>query len=105
MRLIDEAEEQENREALLAYFFLRRDVAPTGLTAEQLDRRIEAFLERQLGRAIDFEVGDALAKLIRWRLVEQLPQERLRALPFDVALSTLDSAWDQIFSYSNSKAA
>jgi hypothetical protein len=100
MRLIDEAEEQENREALLAYFFLRRDVAPLGLTAEQLDRRIEAFLERQLGRAIDFEVGDALAKLVRWRLVEQLPQDKLRALPFDVALSTLDSAWDQIFSYS-----
>jgi hypothetical protein len=100
MRLIDEAEEQENREALLAYFFLRRDVAPTGLTAEQLDRQIEAFLERQLGRAIDFEVGDALAKLVRWRLVEQLPQERLRALPFEAALSTLDSAWDQIFSYS-----
>jgi Protein of unknown function (DUF3754) len=100
MRLIDEAEEQENREALLAYFFLRRDVAPTGLTAEQLDRRIEAFLERQLGRAIDFEVGDALAKLIRWRLVEKLPHDKLRALPFEAALTTLDSAWDQIFSYS-----
>ncbi|HEX4144564.1 MAG TPA: TMEM143 family protein [Pirellulales bacterium] len=100
MRLIDEAEEQENREALLAYFFLRRDVAPAGLTAEQLDQRIEEFLERQLGRAIDFEVGDALAKLIRWRLVEKLPQDRLRALPFDAALSSLDSAWDQIFSYS-----
>jgi len=100
MRLIDEAEEQENREALLAYFFLRRDVAPTGLTAEQLDRRIEAFLAAHLGRAIDFEVGDALAKLVRWRLVEQLPQDRLRALPLEAALSTLDSAWDQIFSYS-----
>ena len=35
MRLIDEAEEQENREALLAYYFLRHDVAPTGLTAER----------------------------------------------------------------------
>ncbi len=45
MRLIDEAEEQENREALLAYFFLRRELAPAGLAAEQLDRRIEAFLE------------------------------------------------------------
>ncbi|HTU27670.1 MAG TPA: TMEM143 family protein [Pirellulales bacterium] len=100
MRLVDEAEEQENREALLAYFFLRHDMAPAGLTAEQLDQRIEAFLERQLGRKIDFEVGDALAKLIRWRLVEKLPQDKLRALPLAAALTTLDSAWDQIFSYS-----
>ncbi len=48
MRLIDEAEEQENREAILAYFFLRQEVAPAGLTADELDRRIEAFLERSL---------------------------------------------------------
>ncbi len=100
MRLLDEAEEQENREALLAYYFLRHDVAPAGLTAEELDQRIEAFLEAQLKQRIDFEVGDALAKLIRWRLVEKLPHDRLRALPLAGALSTLDSAWDQIFSYS-----
>jgi hypothetical protein len=100
MRLVDEAEEQENREALLAYYFLRRDVAPAGLTAEELDGRIEAFLQEQLHQAIDFEVGDALAKLIRWRLIENLPKDRLRALPLAAALTTLDSAWDQIFTYS-----
>jgi Protein of unknown function (DUF3754) len=100
MRLVDEAEEQENREALLAYYFLRQDVAPAGLTAEELDQRIETFLEAQLKQRIDFEVGDALAKLIRWRLVVKLPQDRLRALPLAGALATLDSAWDQIFSYS-----
>jgi hypothetical protein len=100
MRLVDEAEEQENREALLAYYFLRRELAPAGLAADELDRRIEAFLQAQLHRAVDFEVGDALDKLVRWRLVETLPEGRLRALPLEAALTTLDSAWDQIFTYS-----
>jgi uncharacterized protein DUF3754 len=100
MRLVDEAEEQENREALLAYYFLRRELAPAGLTADELDRRIEAFLAGHLKRPVDFEVGDALAKLVRWRLLEELPGQRLRSLPLAAALSTLDSAWDQIFSYS-----
>ena len=68
-RLIDEAEQQEHREALLGYFFLWRQAGQSGLTAGELDGAIEAYLSEQVGRPIDFEVADALAKLERLRLV------------------------------------
>ncbi len=79
MRLLDEAEEQENREALLAWFFLWRKAPAGGLSPHELDRQIEAFLVEKLQRPVDFEVDDALVKLVRFRLVETRAEGRLRA--------------------------
>jgi hypothetical protein len=109
-RLLDEAEEQENREALLAYFYLWRardsqidselsTSATRGLTADELDAQIEVFLGRELGRPVDFEVDDALAKLLRLGLVRQTKDQRYTTLPISQALQTLDRAWDQYFTY------
>ncbi len=67
-RLLDEAEEQENREAVLAYYFLWRQPDKAGCSADELDRRIEAYLSALLKRPVDFEVDDALAKLVRLKL-------------------------------------
>ncbi|HEY2826971.1 MAG TPA: TMEM143 family protein [Pirellulales bacterium] len=121
-RLLDEAEEQENREAVLAYYFLWRKLDKRGstddelgwksraqqntfpaggFTAEELDQRIEQFLSECLGRAIDFEVDDALAKLLRMNLVRQLAGGRYVAVSLAEALKTLDTAWDNYFPYSN----
>jgi hypothetical protein len=119
-RLLDEAEEQENREAVLAYYFLWRklDVRGStadelgwqnraaqntfpagGFTAEELDQRIEQFLSECLERPIDFEVDDALAKLIRMNLARQVVGGRYIALSLAEALETLDRAWDNYFPY------
>ncbi|HZZ29414.1 MAG TPA: TMEM143 family protein [Pirellulales bacterium] len=119
-RLLDEAEEQENREAVLAYYFLWRkldvrgstadelgwknhtqsiSIVDGGFTAAQLDQRIELFLSESLGRPIDFEVDDALAKLIRMNLVRQVADGRYIALPLTEALEKLDYAWDNYFPY------
>jgi hypothetical protein len=120
-RLLDEAEEQENREAVLAYYFLWRKLDVRGSTAdelgwknramqntiansftpEELDQRIEQFLSESLGRPIDFEVDDALAKLIRMKLVQEIPGGRYVAVSLVEALETLDRAWDNYFPYSN----
>ena len=43
-RLLDEAEEQECREAVLAYFFLWHVAQGEGWSSERLDEEIEAFL-------------------------------------------------------------
>ena len=96
MRLVDEAEEQENREALLAWFFLWRKTAVVGLSLAELDREIEAFLAERLGRAIDFEVDDAVAKLVRFRLVDEAADGRLRTAGPHEALRTLDAAWNNL---------
>jgi hypothetical protein len=100
VRLLDEAEEQECREALLAYFFLWRQAGERGWTAAELDDTVEAYLETTAGVKVDFEIGDALAKLERLEIVEKLA-DRYRARPLAVALRTLDREWDDFFRYNN----
>ena len=98
-RLLDEAEEQENREALLAFYFLWQLAPAQGWSSEELDRQIESYLREVTGRDIDFEVGDALNKLIRLDIVQTLPNGHLRAIPIAQALTRLDQAWDNYFEY------
>jgi|YNPBryunderm2012_1023409.scaffolds.fasta_scaffold10271_2 hypothetical protein len=69
-RMMDEAEEQELREILLAYFYLWRYARAPGWSAAELDDYVELDLERRLNMKIDFEIDDALAKLLRLGLVE-----------------------------------
>jgi hypothetical protein len=96
-RLLQEAEEQELREALLAYALLRGEAGERGCTAGELDRLIEAWLHAQLGTLVDFEVHDALQKLQKWELVQKLPGERYAAVAADEALERLDARWDGWF--------
>jgi hypothetical protein len=100
-RLLDEAEEQECREALLAYYFLWRRAGAEGWSSERLDREIEAYLDHEVGIAVDFEVVDALAKLERLSLAEQCVPGRWRAAPIERALVALDQLWDNLFSHFN----
>jgi hypothetical protein len=96
-RLLDEAEEQECREAFLAYYFLWRHTSAEGWTSERLDGEIESFLEREIDVKIDFEVGDALAKLRRLQLIEESTPGCWRAMPIERALAALDRCWDDLF--------
>lgn len=98
-RLVDEAEEQELREAVLAWYFLWREAGPQGWSNTELDCRIEEFLAGLIHYQIDFEVSDALRKLERMGLVERLAEGRVRALDLPAALARLDAAWDQLFRY------
>ncbi|HWE37291.1 MAG TPA: DUF3754 domain-containing protein [Isosphaeraceae bacterium] len=97
-RLIDQAEEEEYKEALLAYVFLHlgRD-EPEPWTPDRLDARIESYLHDSLGINPDFEIADALGKLVRLGLVRQDRADRLEALPLDNALAILDERWDDLF--------
>lgn len=100
-RLLDEAEEQECREALLAYYFLWRRAGSEGWSSERLDREIEEYLDREIGIAVDFEVADALAKLERLSLAQQNGPGCWRAAPIDQALVVLDRLWDNLFAHSH----
>lgn len=96
--LLDEAEEQECREALLAYYYLWRYAGDRGWTAADLDDYVEMDLERLVNLKIDFEIEDALAKLERLKLVTK-SDDRYVAVPIDKALEALDFAWDNYFKY------
>ena len=92
-------EEQEFREAILAYEILRREAPSGGWTQDELDRRVEAFLLEQAGVDIDFEVDDALAKLKRLGLTLETPTGRYLAIQLPEALARLDRAWDAFFEF------
>jgi hypothetical protein len=100
-RLLDEAEEQECRETYLAYYFLWRHAPPQGWTAEQLDDYVELFLEGAVNLKVDFEIGDALDKLERLKLIRK-SGVLYTAVPLADALSALDRTWDQAFGDDNS---
>ena len=93
-RMLDEAEEQEIREALLAYFYLWRYAGDRGWTAAEVDDYVELDVERRLNLTVDFEVDDALRKLVSAGLVEA-DGDRYRPLPIDAAQAKLDDLWDR----------
>jgi hypothetical protein len=97
--LLNEAEEQEFREAILAYYYLWRQAGEHGWTSEELDDHVEQELERLVGLQVDFEIGDALDKLVRLKVARE-EDGRFFVLPLDQALETLDHAWDNYFQYS-----
>jgi hypothetical protein len=101
-RLLDEAEEQEFREAVLAWWLLWRQAAAGddgGWTARQIDRAAEKLLRERCNLKVDFEIDDALDKLRRLNLIEALPGEKWRTVSIASALYELDRAWDNFFKY------
>ena len=73
--IVGAAEEQECKEAFLAYYFLL--VASNPPDQEMLDARIEEWLSTTFGVDIDFEVDDALAKLHRLGLLKREAESSL----------------------------
>ena len=61
LRLLDEAEDAECKECLLASYCLLAEGAP--ITAADLDRSVEAWFAGRLQSRVDFDVEDALGKL------------------------------------------
>jgi hypothetical protein len=94
-RLVVEAEEQECREVLLAYFLLWRDHndANNGLTIEQLDSRAEELLLAVADINIDFEVHDAMLKLLKLGIATE-QDGRYFALPINEACAALHEVWN-----------
>jgi hypothetical protein len=99
--LLAEAEAQEFREIVLAWWLLWRG-GLSGSTAQQIDEAVEAWLRDRCGIEVDFEVGDALAKLHRFGLAHESLTGRWRTVTIDQALETLDCAWDGQFDYHQS---
>jgi hypothetical protein len=90
--LVDSAEEEEAKEAILGYAFL---LAHGPATMKDLDARIEAWLKELLGKPADFEVEDAIAKLERFGLVLR-DGERFTAVPIDQAMTAIGKRWNDV---------
>jgi len=98
--IIADAEEEEFKEALLAYLFLV--ASASGLTAAALDDAIEAWFDQTFGVPIDFEIEDALGKLKRLDLCTVKGKDAAGAAvwtarPLADACAILDQRWDAFF--------
>jgi hypothetical protein len=102
--LLAEAEEQEFREAALAWWLLWRGGLASA-TAQQIDAAAEDWLRERCGLDIDFEVRDALAKLRRFGLADVSATHRWRCVSIAEALARLAEAWDRQFDYQRPAAA
>ncbi|CAI2388945.1 MULTISPECIES: TMEM143 family protein [Alteromonas] len=113
--LIDAAEEEDCKEALLAYTFLlkcsevsveggaafcavraEREIAAGGMTLATLDSVIESYFSEELDCALDFDVTDAISKLVDMELVEQYG-DIFVARALNDAVKILDDYWDNIY--------
>jgi Protein of unknown function (DUF3754) len=89
--IVGAAENQECKEAFLAYHFLHTASSPP--STEELHRRIAAWLRQSFALDLDFEVDDALGKLERLGLLRR-NGERLSVPPLDDATAQLHRVWD-----------
>jgi len=94
--IIDAAEEEECKEALLAYYHLLK--SPTPMTAKQLDQCIEQWFNEKFQCVLDFEIDDALNKLEHLGVVT-IQDGQYQACDIDSSNKTLDQRWDDIFPF------
>src|SRR5262249_1205990 len=92
--VVGAGEEQDVKEAFIAYWILRCDQQP--LQKEEIDARAEAFLLARFGLDLDFEVQDTLDKLERLDLVTR-NGDAYTACSAPEALAILDARWDNMF--------
>ncbi len=94
--LITGAEEEELKEAVLAYYFLY--IEKQGLTADALDQKIEAWFEKSWDCRLDFDVEDGLHKLARLGLATQ-DRDQWQVIPLEEATRKLDATWDAYYQF------
>lgn len=112
--LVDGAEEEECKEMFLAYYHLLTSEEP--LTQEELDDKIENWLEEKYDTKVDFDVEKALARMqsIVGKIVkdgedeDSVPETPLltkdadgkcKVLNIDDSKTVIDYVWDNFFQY------
>ncbi len=90
--LIDTAETEECKEAMLAYFFL---LIGGETNRPDLDKRIEKYIYDQYAIPMDFEIVDGLDKLQTSGLLFQ-NETGLQTIPLSEANSQLKRAWAEV---------
>jgi len=93
-RLANDAEEEEHKEAVLAYYFLLS--SGKAMNRAQLDKKIEDWLTEKWRCEVDFGINDALNKLLVLKLVNEV-DGRLSAVPIAQGIKNLDQRWDDYF--------
>jgi hypothetical protein len=95
VKLADRAAEEDVKEEMLLYTIVVKE-AVWRSDLEAVDRAIEDYLFRSFGVTANFDIADALERLIADGVVVEEGDGRLRALPPKEAAARLDSMWDRV---------
>ncbi|MGB3759327.1 MAG: DUF3754 domain-containing protein [Rivularia sp. (in: cyanobacteria)] len=115
---IDLAEEEECKEIILVYYHLL--TSNNSLKPEELDARIETWMQKKLGITINFDIHGPLDNLaeIRGKVIENGVAEEntpllpllnydkegfCNVLPLNDAKKVIDHVWDNAFNYNGIK--
>lgn len=93
-RLIHEAEKEECKEILLAYFYLLSCDSPR--TKKEIDTAIELWVHKTWNCTINFDVDDAIFKLNHLEIIEK-QTNGYTAKGISQAIKILDKRWDNYF--------
>lgn len=91
--LSDRAAEEDVKEEMLLYSVLAKEQA-NHADLPAIDTAIEQYLATSFGVNVDFDLEDALGRLIADGLVTEDPDGTLHTLPPDQAAQHLDAKWD-----------
>ena len=92
--LIASAEDQETKEAAIAYHFIRK--AKAAPTATEVAGRVETWLANNFAVNVDFKIANALETLNRFGLLRR-EGERLFVPPLEPAIAQLHQVWNNFF--------
>lgn len=92
-KLAERAAEEDFKEEILLYSVLAKERARRG-DLPLIDQAIETYLRTQFGVDVDFDVEEALGRLIAEGLVTEAGDGTLSALPPDKAALKIDEHWD-----------
>lgn len=93
-RIANEAEEEECKEALLAYYLLLINKDP--LTKKEIKQKVESWFQDKWNCHVDFEIDDAVGKLLSLDLA-QVHGGKVNVLPLKESIQKLDQRWDALF--------
>ncbi len=91
--LADRAAEEDIKEEILLYSVLSKEPARRS-DIKAIDTAIERYLKSQFGVDVDFDVHDALGRLIKDGVVTETEDGVLHTLPPIAAAEHIDNKWD-----------
>lgn len=92
-RLIDTAEEEECKEAILGWTVLH--CSGTAMTEAEWDAAVERWAVERFGYRFDFEISDSIRKLRELELITN-ENDRWHAVNIKESLARLDQQWDKL---------
>lgn len=95
LQIAASAIEQDIKEEMLLYCVLAKEPA-TRAELPAVDHAIEQYLTRTFGVKVDFDIYDALDRLMRDGIIRELPDGRLQTLQPAEAVKHVDLLWDKL---------